>query len=100
MAEHDRTDEVTDRLTKMEERLMLASGQAAFATAFATTILREMLKTGLLNSDVRMKMLENTARALKDHREKLEEYDRPGYDVALRALSPSLGKIGRHLYLH
>ena len=95
MADEMSTENAADRLAEMEERLVRATGQAFLATAFAAAILRELIKSGTLKHDAMSKFTENAFNTIKDHRHKIDERDRPGYDIAVADLSTTFGLSGR-----
>ena len=89
------TENAAARLTEMEERLVRVTGQAFLATAFAAAIMRELIKSGMLKHDAVNKFTENAFNTIKDHRQKIDERDRSGYDDAVADLSTIFGLSGR-----
>ena len=97
MTDEVSTENAAARLAEMEERLVRVTGQAFLATAFAAAILRELIKSGTLKQDAISKFTENAFNTIKDHRHKLDERDRSGYDDAIANLSATFGLSGRRM---
>ena len=95
MTDEVSTEDAAARLAEREERVVRATGQGFLATAFAVAILRELTKSGLLKHDAVNKFTENAFNTIKDHRHKIDERDRLGYDNAIADLSITFGLSGR-----
>lgn len=94
MAKNEHADEIVDRLAKVEERLVLTTGQATFAAIFAAAIMRELNRSGTLDRDIMTRFLANAFTTIKDHREILSEQEKPGYDIAFASVSSFFGSGG------